>query len=140
MDRVSGKTEWTFGTHRARLDSPDVLVATFDGPTTVADVGLLLPLYREVFETHGPVYLVADVARSSMDAEARRQLGEGIEPGWFKGVSYVGASLIVRTISKALSVMVLFDAKKPYEVAFAATHDEARAQIEKWRGQERKVG
>ncbi len=50
---------------------------------------------------------------------------------------YVGASLVLRTISRALSVMVFFNAKVHYDVRFVANHDEAREQIAKWREQQR---
>jgi hypothetical protein len=129
---MTTRREWTFGSHRATLVGEDVLSVVFDGPTTLADAEAAIPVYREAASTR-PVFLVADISRSSLDAQARKFLADNIKPEWFKGVLYVGANVMLRTISKALSVMVLFNAKTQYDVRFVATHADADEQIAKWR-------
>ncbi len=50
---------------------------------------------------------------------------------------YVGANVVLRTVSKALSLLILFNSKTQFDIRFVANHAEAREQLAKWRDQKR---
>ena len=120
--------EWTIRAHRAVYELPDTLHVTFSGPTTLEDTKEALKMYEEAAKER-PYYLLADIKHSSLDSASRKYLADHLRPEWFRGVVYVGAGLPLKIVTKALTVMVLFNAPAPYEVHFADSVEEARAVI-----------
>lgn len=130
---MRGGTQWQFGTHRAVLEEPDLIRVTFEGPFRFEDAREVLEIYRDVCGER-PRYLVADIGRSSMDAATRKYFGSEVDPRWFLGVVYVGADLLLRVITDALTALVFFQREQHYEVRFVDTDQEARELIRSWRG------
>ena len=131
---MTSTREWTFGPHWAHLLQPDVLWVKFDGPTTLEDAKNAVEVYREACAQE-PKYALFDISKSSIDSPARKYLADSVDASWFKGAVYVGAPFMLKTITKALTVMILFNAKQPYEVEFADDEAGALRHVEKWRSQ-----
>jgi hypothetical protein len=130
---VTHEREWQFGTHRAHLEEPDIIRVTFKGPMEFDDARALLGIYREVCPER-PRYLFADIGASSMNAATRKYLGTELRTEWFLGVVYVGANLLLRIISDALTSHVLFsNRQRELDVRFVATEAEGRAVLETMR-------
>lgn len=118
------REEWAFGAHRARFEAPDTLWVTFDGPTTEEDVGWVTGVFREV-AARQPFFAGIDISRSTIGAEARKLLINGIRPEWFLGVAYLGANLIQRTLARAIVFAVFYERQ---EVVAEFLPDEAAAR------------
>lgn len=129
---MTERKEWTFGTHKAQLEDPDVLVIRFSGPVTLEDAKAAIELHREI-GSKTPFFLLADISASSLGAEARKYMADNALPAWYRGVVYVGANFLLRTISKSLTLMVLFNGSTNYELSFVATELEGRSLITRWR-------
>lgn len=129
---MSAGREWQFGTHRAVLEEPDIIRVTFEGPFVFEDARQVLEIYREVCGER-PRYLLAEIGRSSMDSATRKYLAAEANPEWFLGVVYVGANLLLRIITNALTSLLFANHPGRYEVRFVADEAEARETIEAWR-------
>lgn len=112
------------------------MVVKFDGPVTEEHARAAVEIYREVASKR-PFFMLADVSHSSIDTNARNHLSKHARPEWYRGVVYVGAPLVLRTVTKALNLMVLFNGKSDYETMFANSMEEGRAMVETLRA---KVG
>ena len=130
---MSPLRQWKVGPHQFVLEEPDLMVATFTGPTTLEHAQEAMKVYAEACAAR-PVYLIAHIGNSALDAPARKFMGANIKAEWFAGVVYIGANIFLKTVTKALAILVLFDAKTRYEIEFADTEGAARALIEVWRG------
>lgn len=116
--------EWTFGTHRARREHPDLLRLTFEGPTRVEDVNSVIAIFQEV-AAEGPIFVISDVSGSTIDKAAREHLSQSLRAEWFHGLIYVGADALQRAITKAIVIALYFTGTWKVDVEFAETDDEA---------------
>jgi hypothetical protein len=116
--------EWTFGTHSARWEEPDLLRVTWRGPTRVQDVDSVLAILREV-AAERPIFVISDVTRSTIDKAAREHMSQNLRAEWFHGLIYVGADALQRAITKAIVIALYFTGKWRVDVEFAATEEEA---------------
>lgn len=124
--------EWQFGNHRAVLEEPDIIRVTFNGPMVFEDAHRVLAIYREVCAER-PLYLVADIGRSSLDAATRKYLGAELRPEWFLGVVYVGANLMLRVITNGMISLVHFRRGSTYDIRYVADEEGAQKTLEAWR-------
>ncbi|MCE9671847.1 STAS/SEC14 domain-containing protein [Myxococcus stipitatus] len=133
--------EWKFNAHRARVESSDVAIATFEGPISLEDAKKTTEVYGELFNVLGPYYLIADIGRSQIEANGRRYLSEHCRPEWFRGLVYVGADIVQQTFGKAISLAMLFTGKASFETTFVKTMEEAHVWVQKNRAKsQRKAG
>jgi hypothetical protein len=116
--------EWTFGTHRARWEAPDLLRLTWKGPTRVEDVDSVLAILGEV-AAERPIFVISDVSGSTIDKAAREHMSQRLRAEWFHGLIYVGADALQRAITKAIVIALYFTGKWRVDVEFAATEEEA---------------
>jgi tRNA uridine 5-carbamoylmethylation protein Kti12 len=116
--------EWTFGTHSARWEEPDLLRLTWKGPTRVEDVDKVLAILAEV-AAERPIFVISDVSRSTIDKAAREHMSQSLRAEWFHGLIYVGADALQRAITKAIVIALYFTGKWRVDVEFAATEEEA---------------
>jgi hypothetical protein len=124
--------EWTFGTHSARWESPDLLRVSWQGPTRVGDVDHFLNICREV-AAEQPIFVVSDVSQSTIDKAAREYLSESLRAEWFHGLVYVGANALQRAITKAIVIALYFTGKWRVSVEFAETEQEALQTVSRIR-------
>jgi hypothetical protein len=132
---VSDVRTWTFGTHTARFEQPDLLLLHFKGPTTVEDAQRTVELLRSC-ASNGPIFFVANVADSSIDGKARKHLTDNVDLGWLRGIVYVGAGTLQRTMSKAILVALYITRKWTHDMEFVSTDAEARARIAELRARQ----
>jgi hypothetical protein len=116
--------EWTFGTHSARWEEPDLLRLSWKGPTRVEDVDSVLAILEEV-AAERPIFVISDVSRSTIDKAAREHMSQSLRAEWFHGLIYVGADALQRAITKAIVIALYFTGKWRVDVEFAATEEEA---------------
>ena len=129
------------GAHHAHFESPDILVAAFNGPIGMDEVKRTAELYQQTFLRHGRYYLIADIGRSQIDAEGRKYLSEHNRSESFHGVTDLGADTLQKTFGKAIALALLFTGKTTFDTAFVNTVDEARAYIDQHRARtQRKAG
>ncbi len=125
---------WTFGTHQARFEPPDILWVKFVGPTRVVDAYRMVDICRPLFE-RGPLYWVGEVAESSIEADARQVLVQNIKWEVFPLGIMVGAGFVQRAMSKAMALALLFMGKTGPRLEFASTLEQARQIIERDRAE-----
>jgi hypothetical protein len=116
--------EWTFGTHSARWEEPDLLRVTWRGPTRVQDVDSVLAILREV-AAERPIFVISDVSGSTIDKAAREHMSQNLRAEWFHGLIYVGADALQRAITKAIVIALYFTGKWRVDVEFADTEQDA---------------
>ncbi|MDY7230141.1 hypothetical protein [Hyalangium rubrum] len=129
---MSATKEWTFGTHHARWENPDLLRVTFRGPTRVEDVDNLFAIYRALV-TERPIFVIADISRSTIDKAARERFSHTIRAEWFHGIIYVGADALQRAITKAIVLALYLAGNWRVDVEFADTEEEAMGIISRIR-------
>lgn len=108
------------------------MIVQFNGPVTEEHARAAVDIYREIGSKR-PFFMLADVSHSSIETGARNLLSKHARPEWYRGVVYVGAPLVLRTVTKALNLMVLFNGKNDYETMFAGSVEEGRALLEQMR-------
>ncbi|HYI00259.1 hypothetical protein [Hyalangium sp.] len=116
--------EWTFGTHSARWEEPDLLRLTWRGPTRVEDVDSLVSIVRTV-AAERPIFVISDVTESTIDKAARERLSQSLHAQWFHGLIYVGADALQRAITKAIVIALYLTGKWRVDIEFADTEQEA---------------
>ncbi|MCY1082296.1 hypothetical protein [Archangium lansingense] len=121
--------EWTFGTHQAWLESPDVLWMKIRGATTLEDGVAILEIYREV-GSHQRFYLVTDLSEATtIDLKARDHVSWNSHTEWFHGAIYIGAGLVQRAVANSMSFFHSLTGKATLPQHFVSTENEARALI-----------
>ncbi|WP_224244987.1 hypothetical protein [Hyalangium gracile] len=116
--------EWTFGTHSARWEAPDLLRLTWRGPTRIEDVDNVLTIFQEA-AAERPIFVISDVSGSTIDKAAREHLSQNLRAEWFHGLIYVGADALQRAITKAIVIALYFTGAWRVDVEFAETELEA---------------
>jgi hypothetical protein len=132
------KKEWSFGAHRAHLESPDVLVMTFNGPTTFDETKSMVEIYAEV-GSQRPVFLIADVSTTTTDARMRDYISKNVKTEWFHTVIYTGVGFVQKAAAKALAIALYLSGKWKADIEFVGTEQEARAIIERKRQKMKKA-
>ena len=128
--------EWKFGTHIARWEEGELLRVLWQGPMRVEDVDSAVAIFQEVAE-QGPIFVVSDVSRSTIDKQAREHFSQSLRAEWFHGLIYVGANALQRAITKAIVIALYFTGQWRVDVEFAETEQEALglvARIRRARG------
>jgi hypothetical protein len=121
--------EWSFGTHRAWFEPPDVLWMKIRGATTLEDAIAILELYREV-GSHQPFFLVTDLSEAtSIDLKARDHVSWNFRTEWFHCAIYIGAGLMQRAVANSMSFFHSLTGKATLPQHFVSTENEARALI-----------
>lgn len=124
--------EWTFGTHRARWEDPDLLRLIWRGPTRVSDVDSVVAIFQEV-ASERPIFVISDVSQSTIDKAAREHFSQRLRAEWFHGLIYVGANALQRAITKAIVIALYFTGKWRVDIEFAETEAEAHQIISRIR-------
>ena len=124
--------EWTFGTHSARWESPDLLRLSWRGPTRIEDVDHAVAIFQEV-AAQGPIFVISDVSGSTIDKAAREHLSQSLQAEWFHGLIYVGANALQRAITKAIVIALYLTGKWRVDVEFAETDEEALHMVSRIR-------
>jgi hypothetical protein len=124
--------EWTFGTHSARWEAPDLLRLTWRGPTRVEDVDNVVAIFQEM-AAEQPIFVISDVSQSTIDKAAREHFSASLRAEWFHGLIYVGADALQRAITKAIVIALYFTGKWRVDVEFAETEQEAHQLISRIR-------
>jgi hypothetical protein len=124
--------EWTFGTHRARWEAPDLLRLSWRGPTRVSDVDSVVSIFEEV-ASESPIFVISDVSQSTIDKAAREYFSQRLRAEWFHGLIYVGANALQRAITKAIVIALYFTGKWKVDIEFAETEQEAQQIISRIR-------
>ncbi|WP_224247637.1 hypothetical protein [Hyalangium gracile] len=129
---MAERREWMFGTHRAWLEPPDILWVKYSGPSTLEHTRTLVDIVRVLGEQQR-LFLVIDVAGSSMAAENRSYFTDQARPEWFRAVIYLGAGPSQRAMAKGLIVRLLFTGRWDAQFEFADTEAEVRTLITRLR-------
>jgi hypothetical protein len=124
--------EWKFGTHIARWEEGELLRVLWQGPMRVEDVDSAVSIFQEVAE-QGPIFVVSDVSRATIDKQAREHFSQSLRAEWFHGLIYVGANALQRAITKAIVIALYFTGQWRVEVEFAETEQEALGLVERIR-------
>ncbi|MBU8895848.1 hypothetical protein KRR26_09540 [Corallococcus sp. M34] len=127
--------EWAFGTHRATFEAPDLLVFRFVGPSRLEDVKRVLEICEELGARH-PLYVISDVANSTLEREARDHLVHHSSEAWFKGQVYLGTGPVERAGAKALMLALYLLGRWRVPLEFADTEAEARELIARQRARD----
>ena len=121
--------EWSFGTHRAWFEPPDVLWMKIRGPTSLQDAILILEIYREV-GGHQPVFLVTDLTEATtVDLEARDHVSWNFRMEWFRAAIYIGAGLMQRAVASSMTFLHSLTGKAAHPQHFVSTENEARTLL-----------
>jgi hypothetical protein len=129
---VANQREWTFGTHSATFEAPDLLVLKFNGPSKLADSKKLIEICQELGPKE-PLYVISDVANSSIEKDSREFLVANAREEWFKAHVYLGTGPLQRAGAKALMLALYFTGKWSVPLEFADNEKEARDLIAKKR-------
>ncbi|HEX8703072.1 MAG TPA: hypothetical protein VF815_29820 [Myxococcaceae bacterium] len=124
--------DWTFGTHSARWEAPDLLHVTFRGPTRSEDVDQMIAVVRELAAKQ-PIFVISDISRSTIDKAARERFSQSMRAEWFHGLVYVGADALQRAITKAIVIALYLTGKWRVDIEFAESHQEALGIISRIR-------
>jgi hypothetical protein len=124
--------EWTFGTHSARWEEPDLLRLTWKGPTRVEDVDKVLAILAEV-AAERPIFVISDVSQSTIDKAARERFSQSLKAQWFHGLVYVGADALQRAITKAIVIALYLTGKWRVDIEFADSEEEAQGIVSRIR-------
>jgi hypothetical protein len=136
---MSVRREWTIGAHRAHFEEPDLLVVKYNGKFTLPEARLVVELYREV-GLQRPFFLLADIQGAEIESDARKHVVDRLQPEWFLGIVYAGASPVMRAVGKAMAVALYFTGKWKTEFQFTATPEEGRALIARMREKQQPRG
>lgn len=121
--------EWSFGTHRAWFEPPDVLWMKIRGDTSLEDAVAILELYREVGRQRR-FFLVTDLSEAtSVDLKARDHVSWNFQTQWFHGAIYIGAGLMQRAVATSMSFFHSLTGQATRPQHFVSTENEARALI-----------
>lgn len=129
---MSVSREWVVGKHKAHLEEPDLLIVKMGGHAGLEDAKGLTEIYREL-GTRQPFFAIVDVTNSPADAEARSYFTKQVKLEWFRASIYVGAGVVEKAITKAMTVAFYFTSKAKTEILYAGTMEEARALVDKVR-------
>lgn len=129
---MSLRKEWTFGTHSAHWEAPDLLRLTWRGPTRIEDVDAVLVIFEEA-AAERPLFVISDVSGSTIDKEAREHFSANLRAEWFHGLIYVGADALQRAITKAIVIALYFTGNWRVDIEFADTEEEALGIISRIR-------
>jgi hypothetical protein len=129
---MSELQQWTFGTHSAQWESPDLLRVTFRGPTRAQDVDEMIAVVREL-AAQQPIFVISDISRSTIDKAARERFSQTMRAEWFHGLVYVGADALQRAITKAIVIALYFTGKWRVDIEFADSEQEALGIISRLR-------
>lgn len=131
---MSAQTEWSFGTHTARFEQPDILVVRFRGPTSFEEAKRSVDICQEL-GSRQPFFLIMDVSDSTIDPKSREYISRSLKEEWFHGLIYVGLGLAQRAMAKAILLALYFTGKWNVQVDFVPTEEAARALIVRKREQ-----
>ena len=126
--------EWSFGNHRARFESPDVLFFYLNGAIRLEDARAIIDIYREV-TARGPLFTVGEVSNTSSDKEARAYLGKHLEPKWFQGSALIGAGLLQQAAIKSILVTLYLTTQWDLFPEFVDSEARARAFVARKRAE-----
>ena len=129
---MSELQHWTFGTHSAQWESPDLLRVTFRGPTRAEDVDEMIAVVREL-AAQQPLFVLSDISRSTIDKAARERFSQAMRAEWFHGLVYVGADALQRAITKAIILTLYLTGKWRVDIEFADSEQEALGIISRLR-------
>ncbi|MCE9670557.1 hypothetical protein LY474_22385 [Myxococcus stipitatus] len=134
------RREWTFGTHRARFEEPDILFVDFHGATGLEDAKGLLAIVQEVVATHGPVFVTLDIDGSTIDKPAREHFSELSNPDWLRGVVYVGTNRLQMASAKVVAFGLYYTGRLKGDVEFVSSEKAARELIARKRAKAQAAG
>jgi hypothetical protein len=121
--------EWSFGTHRAWFEPPDVLWMKIRGDTSIQDAVSILEIYREV-GSQQRFFLVTDLSEAtSVDLEARDHISWNFRADWFHAAIYVGAGVMQRAVATSMSFFHSLTGQQTRPQHFVPTENDARALI-----------
>ncbi|REG29620.1 hypothetical protein ATI61_107316 [Archangium gephyra] len=121
--------EWSFGTHRAWFEPPDVLWMKIRGETSLQDAITILEVYREVGNQQR-FFLVTDLSEAtSVDLKARDHVSWNFHTEWFHGAIYIGAGLMQRAVATSMSFFHSLTGQATRPQHFVSTENDARALI-----------
>ena len=100
---MSQSREWTFGTHRARLESADVLVFQLTGPISLSDAHELVRVFQQA-ACNGPLYAVVRFSDTSSNKEVRAYIAQNLRARWLQGVVLSGAGPLQKASLKAVLI------------------------------------
>jgi hypothetical protein len=129
---MSMSQNWTFGTHSARWEAPDLLHVTFQGPTRPEDVDEMIAVVEEL-AARQPIFVISDISRSTIEKAARDRFSQAMRAEWFHGLVYVGADALQRAITKAIVIALYLTGKWRVDIEFVESHQEALSIISRMR-------
>ncbi|REG23535.1 hypothetical protein ATI61_1163 [Archangium gephyra] len=130
---MTTQRDWMLGTHHARFDPPDTLRMTIKGDIGLEDARKLTDICREVAEKQ-PIYLVVDVTGlGGISPELRSFASKNMHASWYRGVVYVGASLVTKAALKSVAMVLYLTGKSPFDIDFVDTPDQVSAAIQRQR-------
>ena len=90
----------------------------------------------------GPYYLAADFRGMTgrFDKEMHEAGPRLVEPEWFLGVAYVGASMPLRMMLKVFNLGLFLAGKSDFPTGYVDTEEEALALFERFRSERRARG
>ncbi|OJT16980.1 hypothetical protein BO221_47020 [Archangium sp. Cb G35] len=126
---MSQPHEWSFGTHRAWFEPPDVLWMEIHGETSLEDAITILEVYREV-GSQQRFFLVTDLTdATTVDLKARDHVSWNFHADWFHSATYIGAGLMQRAVATSMSFFHSLTGQQTRPQHFVPTENDARALI-----------
>lgn len=123
------ETGFALSAHEA-LQVGDIVEVKFHGPLNRADAVVLHDRLAQVYGEHGSGFLLADmVDLSTIEADARRYMGEWNRTHPFSGAVMYGASFATRTIATLALKVTRLMGNEQTEVVFLRDEAEARRWI-----------
>jgi hypothetical protein len=123
-----------FGKHSLRFEEPDLVVFTFVGDITAAEVRESLEDLKGFAAGRPYVLELADMTRAgTMPAEVRKQAAETLKGMPFRGVALFGASFQLRVFANLFINAVNLFTRQDNPGAFFKTEIEARAWLDERR-------
>ncbi|WP_224367738.1 hypothetical protein [Hyalangium versicolor] len=125
---MGNQREWVFGKHKAHLEGTDVLLVKMGGPVGADDARALIAIYQELSAVQ-PFFAIMDVSGFVANADARKVFTQELRQEWFLGMVFVGASMVEKAVTKAMTVALYLAGKWKMEFLYTDTTDQARATI-----------
>lgn len=133
---MSQNREWNFGTHRARLESSDLLVFRLEGNVGLADAREIVRIFQQA-AYYKPVFALVHLSNSTSNKEVRDYLSQNLRSRWLQGLVLNGANPMQKTALKAVLISFYLTGWNNVPVEFADSEAQANAITVKLRLQQR---
>ncbi len=109
-----------------------MLFVRMGGPVGADDARALINIYRELAAAQ-PFFAIMEVSGFAANAEARKVFTQELRQEWFRGMIFVGAGMVERAVTKAMTVALYLAGKWRMDFLYTDTTDQARDTVSRLR-------